>query len=212
MTKNTNPAKFGIDFKWDTPWVWKNSPGQNLLIEIRNTSTGGLGYFVDAISGDANVARVYSTSGANALTGSVTRKYGLVMRFDSNSGGKKVPLLSMSAKPIIGRTCDVRLSSARPSTAAALIIGTSRKQWGPITLPWDLSALGAQGCQLLVSLDSIVPTPVDTSGNAKVSFALPNNPSLRGVTWHNQFLVFDAGMNKLGLVFSNGNTLEVGDQ
>ena len=39
-----------------------------------------------------------------------------------------------------------------------------------------------------------------------------NDPNLVGVQFYNQYAVFDAGANNLGLAFSNGGEAKIGEQ
>ena len=212
MTLNTNPSKFQIRFKWDNPYLWLKPKGQNLLIEVINTSSKNLLYFPDAISGDSNVTRIYATSGSTATTGTIGRNYGVVMRFDYVGLGSAIPAISSTGTPILGKTFSIDLDAAKANTAAGLIVGLSKSLWGQTKLPLDLTPLNAKGCNLLVSPDLITGVGVGATGSAKVQVPIPNQKSLIGVQWHNQFLVLDAKANGLGMAFSNGGSAKVGEQ
>ena len=209
---NTDPRNFGIDFKWDKNFIWLNKPGENLLLEVVNTSTSTLNYYPDAISGNTNVTRLYATSGPTATTGAIGRSFGLVMRFQYSGTGTSTPVLSNTGTPILGKTFSVDLSDARVNTAAGFMVGASNTSWGAIKLPLDLSGLNAKGCNLLVSPDLITGVGVGSTGRASVQIPVPNLTSLVGIQWHNQFLVLDTQANGLGMCFTNGGTGKVGEQ
>ncbi|MCB9888959.1 MAG: SUMF1/EgtB/PvdO family nonheme iron enzyme [Planctomycetes bacterium] len=90
-----------------------------------------------------------------------------------------------------------------PLSAALLFTGFSRTSSALGTLPVALSPYGMPGCQLHVSLD--VPTLlVGTQGRADFTMAIPWAPSLVGVQFFQQALVYDplAG-NSLKAVMSD---------
>lgn len=211
MVSNTNPAKFLIRFKWDKPFIWTAKKGQNLLIEVLNSSSASGRYYADAASADSNVARLWGT-GTTATTGSKGSNYGLITKFEYTGSGSLVPVLANNGTPVLGKTFSVDLSSARANTAAGFIVGGSNTKWGSVNLPLDLTPLNAKGCKLLVAPDLITGVPVGASGTASIKIPIPNQKSLIGVQWHNQFLVLDAKANGLGMAFSNGGSAKVGEQ
>jgi len=211
MVPNTNPKKFDIAFKWDKPFIWTAKKGQSLLIEVINSSTTRGSYFVDAASGDTNVARLYAT-GTTATTGTKGSNFGLITKFGYTGSGSLVPVLANNGTPVLGKSFSVDLSSARANTAAGFIVGGSNTKWGSVNLPLDLTPLNAKGCKLLVAPDLITGVAVGASGTASINIPIPNQKSLIGVQWHNQFLVLDAKANGLGMAFSNGGSAKVGEQ
>ena len=109
--------------------------------------------------------------------------------------------------PQIGATCDgqnfsldfetgavvtVNGSGIPPSSRGLLMIGLSDSQWGPLSLPFDLSNAGLPGCELLVSPDIFVRVPSQTH-NGKTfltrDFVVP--PVMAGTDVFCQWLVFD---------------------
>ena len=212
MVSNNNPAKFGIDFKYDKPWAWVPKTGEHLLVEVRNHSTSSVSYFVDAMQNDTSVSRLWGT-GVTAATGTTRAGQGLIMRFNYQGIGNDVPVLTNTGRPVLGQSFTADLRSARANAAAGLAYGFSTKTWGSIPLPFDLAPLGASGCQLLLSFDGVAAAVVaDAAGDANVKVSIPNIPSLNGLQWHYQYFVLDAGANGLGLAFSNGATVKIGEQ
>jgi len=95
---NSDPTLFDVEIKWTKPWVFTPKPGQNVLMEIDNTSTTTLGYYMDA-SGDVSTARLYA-GGATATTGTKSDNYGLVVCFLTKVGATKGSWRSL------GSACD----------------------------------------------------------------------------------------------------------
>jgi hypothetical protein len=206
---NTDLAKFAFEVKFPAPWVFASVSGENLLYEQQATHTTSVAQYLDAGS-PVNTARVYNTSSSTAPTGTVAPSYGLAFKWLSTQGGRATPQIGNVGLPDIGKVFQVTLAQARANTAAALILGVSNTSWGAIKLPLDLTAAGAAGCSLLVSPDVMFGFPVNASGNASAPLAIPNDTSLRGVIFHNQWAVADAGANTLGWAFSDGGTAKIG--
>ena len=77
--------------------------------------------------------------------------------------------------------------------------GGSSSSWAGLGLPIDLGPMGGPGCALSVPPLLLVPTLIDTAGQGLVPLTLPNDPSLTGETFSQQFLVLDPAANPLGL-------------
>lgn len=127
------------------------------------------------------------------------------------AGGKTVTTLSNTGVPKLANSFSVDLSQALPNTGAALFIGGSNTKFLTLNLPFALTAFGAPNCSLNVSVDVVVPTAVGAQGSAQVKFGVPNNKSLLGVNFHNQFMVLDKAANNMGFSFSNGGTGLIGN-
>ena len=99
---------------------------------------------------------------------------------------------------------DVKLVGASPNQSAFLCIGRSRTAWGAMSLPLDMTPLGAPGCSVLASIDTNVPTMTDGSGLANVTLPVPNQGSLVGSALYLQWASLDASLtNPLPLAFSD---------
>ena len=64
--------------------------------------------------------------------------------------------------------------------------------------------LGANGCHLRVSLDVQFLVKTDANGKFVQKLAVPNNRTLKGFKFYNQYGVADASANVFGVTFSNG--------
>lgn len=120
------------------------------------------------------------------------------------------PWIEAGSLPHLGGTLVVRLAQARPSTGAVLLTGVSNTQWGPFQLPLNLKLLGAPACDLAVSPDLSHAMPTTTTGTARVSIPIPNQSTLLGARFHQQWAVFDPKANGLGFAFSFGATARIG--
>ena len=81
-------------------------------------------------------------------------------------------------------------------TGAVAWLGTSRTAFGPLTLPFDLSPLGAPGCMIHTDMAHLVTVP--TTG--KVVWPIPNNPYVINQLFYVQGAGTATNANTLGLV------------
>jgi hypothetical protein len=188
-------------------------PGRNLVIEIVNTSTADILTFFDATNGaGATTTRIYDFNATSQTAGTVARSFGLVMCFLTPGAGSSNPRLSVNGRPVVNRSYDVELAEANKVSVAILFTGSSDQNAGGIPLPFDLAAVGAPGCKLLVSLQILLTTPTDQNGLAKVTLPLPNDKSLIGAKLFQQWAVVDPSANALGLAWSEGGKGTIGEQ
>ncbi|MCB9882646.1 MAG: hypothetical protein H6832_12585 [Planctomycetes bacterium] len=124
--------------------------------------------------------------------------------------GGAIPAIGNQGVPSISTPYSVTLGGALATTPALLITGVSNTTWGVIPLPLDLTGAGAPNCKLLVSFDFTLGTATDASGNATVQLTLPNQTSLVGFQFYQQWAVLDTAANALGLAFSNGGAGKIG--
>jgi hypothetical protein len=195
-----------------TPYVYIPKAGENFLVEIINTTTTAVTRYPDAeASVAAEGARVYANP-ATATSGTVGYNHCMAICFGTGGPGSAVPILGNVGRPVINKSFDITLSSAKVSSAAMLILGGSDSTWGPFTLPLDLAPAGAPGCKLLASFDIGLPVVTASDGAGKLTMAVPNDNALVNLVWFNQFAVIDAPANALGLAFTNGGKATVGEQ
>ena len=207
---NKNVKNFGFTVKFSKPWLYVKRKGENILFELRNTSTSSRLQFPDATFATGAVTRIYGST-STATTGTVHRNYGLVMRLDSVAGPVRVaPELSNVGVPELKKSFRLNIAKAKTNTAAVLIFGLSNTNWGPVKLPFSLAFLGAKGCNLLTSYDLTMATGVNSSGNGGITIPIPGFTTLRGKVFHNQYFVFDKAANGLGLSFTNGGSAKIG--
>ena len=98
-------------------------------------------------------------------------------------------------------------SSAKSGALPLLIVGASSESWGALSLPFDLTRLGAAGCQLavrpdLVTLGRARPVPMPPFAEASTSVPLPSDARLARFRFYTQWLFLEARQNALGLTLS----------
>jgi len=122
-----------------------------------------------------------------------------------------VPSLTGVGAPRIGATFTERISNAPAGAPVVLGTGASRTTWLGVPLPANLAAFGAPLCNLLAAYD-LTLTAAAASGTATFDLAIPANPEFVGVHVFQQGLVVDAAANALGLAFTQGADLRLGNQ
>ena len=121
-----------------------------------------------------------------------------------------VPALTTNGLPSLGASFDVELAGAIAGTPAVLLLGDSDASWQGVALPSSLAAVGAPGCELLVSVDATRLALTDGAGEAAVPISVPNVTSLLDAAFFEQFAVLDPAANSLGVALSNAGAGVVG--
>ena len=123
--------------------------------------------------------------------------------------GGFVPAIGATGLPSLGNAsfaCTV--SKGLGGSQAIFALGNSRKDWGGIPLPFDLSGLGAPGCAVAVKGLFLLVVPLSGSGagggSATLPLPIPNDPTLLGARLSAQWWCLDSGANALGLSVSEG--------
>lgn len=192
------PRDFDIDVPFQQPFAFQTTQG-NLLIELIGNNPPCFGicnpfYWLDVVC----------VGGTTSSLGSAgTMANGDVPFATVTSGGGSDPMALT-----IGNTLDFVTSlalSAPPAVSAFAI--------APLPGPIDLALLGAPGNTLWVDPAIVVPLTWTTGlgSRATVSLAVPNLPSLVGVTLWHQTAVLDPAANALGIVLSNATETRIGD-
>ena len=75
---------------------------------------------------------------------------------------------------------------------------------GTVPLPFDLSNLGATGCELLQSWDLGIPLRSNAAGQTLLTLLVPDDPTLDGGRLYWQWLCVDPPAKQLGLTVSQG--------
>ena len=99
-----------------------------------------------------------------------------------NQSGGAIPVLVQSGRALRSAT-RCRSTCRRPwqTRPAVLIFGFSTTNWGPFTLPINLTPAGAPNCALLVSWELATVHPTDGSGNASAKLSFPNDRRFLGM-------------------------------
>lgn len=136
------------------------------------------------------------------------REGGLYTSYGSGcvgSGSAKPVTLDHVGVPQLGTSFQVTLANAPAAALAAIWVGFTKTN---VPLPANL----APTCTLYTTLDvfPLAGRVTDGNGFASVSYPVPNDASLRGVKFYNEWFVFDKAANTLGLTFTNGGEATVG--
>ena len=103
-----------------------------------------------------------------------------------------------TGSPTLGASnFQISLAGAVSQSASLLMLGGG-------SLDADLAGLGATGCSLYQDLATLIPATTDGSGSIYFAAIIPNDPLLLGVTVYQQWAVFDATANPLGVTTSEG--------
>jgi len=126
--------------------------------------------------------------------------------------GSGRPLLVNTTLPKIGKdfVSEAHYIPSLPPYCFHLV-GFNNSFWAGLSLPFDLTPLGAQDCHLGVAINLVNPTPISTLtqvGTAKLS--IPNQAALQGGVFYHQFLIQDNQANSMGLTFSNCGIGKIG--
>lgn len=84
-------------------------------------------------------------------------------------GSGFVPSLSLTSEPYSGAMIELQVQTA-PNATVLLAVGLSDTNWMGLPLPFDLSAAGLPGCDLLASPDLLQPLVADATGEASLMF------------------------------------------
>ncbi len=176
------PAPFSVGFVLDKPFPYA---GKALLVEfvVSPGKVSSKRWYPDAQSyawkgAPAGGSRVYSGKGCPAkfYNFGVKPQVGLALYHYgySRAAGKELPALD--------------------------VVGRSKTGSGSLSLPFDLSPLGAPGCSLYLSPDVVRVSRTSTSGYARFDWGyIPNDPALEGSVYYEQQFVLDPSFNALGL-------------
>jgi hypothetical protein len=129
----------------------------------------------------------------------------------TTSGQPLAPQIGAAGPPRIGRSFDVTLAGARANSFASLFTGLSDQVWIQAGVPLPVSIPTALGCDLQVSLDFRADEVTGPDGTASSTIDVPNFPQLVGYDLYHQWLVFDPGVNAIGLVVSGPGRATLGD-
>lgn len=125
------------------------------------------------------------------------------------AGVQGVPAISARGGevPTAGATFTVQVNHLPLTGAAWIFLGNSKTQYGALTLPFDLGAIGMQGCALRVSGDFLYPV---TNVLGAGLWTIPIPADAAGLRFFNQAIVLDPSANSLGLTVSNGAEAVIG--
>ena len=126
------------------------------------------------------------------------------MPFQSGDGATP-PLLSMSARPVLGTTPNLVTTDITPGTIFAFVV----TGFGTVPAGASLAAVGMPGCRQYISPVSSIVLQV-LSGQVSAPLGIPNNAAYLGLVVAAQSAPLTPGLNAGGIVTSNGLCMRVG--
>jgi len=124
------------------------------------------------------------------------------------AGAGGTPALSSVTFPDLGNTMTLDVTGVEPNQAGTMFFGATDVMWAGNTLPFSLVSMGLPACNIYVSLDLAQPLASGPSGTPSMSFSIPNDPTLTGALFFNQYISLDSSN---GLTVTNGAKSTVGD-
>lgn len=95
--------------------------------------------------------------------------------------------------PAIGSTFSLATTGFQPNSLVVSILGLDNTAWGAIPLPASLASLGYAGCSLHVAADVLLASGPIASGGFLLTWPVPNNAALSGLTVYSQALALVPG-------------------
>jgi hypothetical protein len=118
--------------------------------------------------------------------------------------------IGFESLPYAGLPFTPTLSYGRRQAPVTLALGLSRTQAGGLMLPFHLGLIGAPTCNLYTSIDIAAPTATDLDGRARLTVPMPSDPGVLGAVFYAQWICFDQGANRLGIVVTSALACRVG--
>ena len=194
----TSPAPFNITFSWSQPFVFSANSG-SLLADIKIPGNPGRGqYPLDA----------FVAGGGN---GQSVRRFGSSGSFSTRESAR---LLASNQALHPGGSLEVMCRPFSKNYTGNLMFSLSNTTWGAITLPLDLSLIGAPGNNLYIGMDLVVPFNTSGGGGRNIGSrfqaAIPAQAPV-GLTFYTQAYYLDSAANAAGLVTTRGLGLMLGN-
>ncbi len=181
---------FQIRLPFDASASFLHIPGnqRSLVLELRiysNQHSAWLNYPVEAIKDSGRVDfPVLPKACPTASNYTPTQFSGSTNLFPGASNHGHYGYTGMARTPCLG------------------VLGFSDKNYGPLKLPFDLSALGAPGCSIGCSLDWVQSGVTNAIGKISFPLAYPADRRLAGFVFFTQILILDRRANALGIASS----------
>lgn len=123
------------------------------------------------------------------------------------------PVLGATSLPTIGQSLGLAMTSLPANTSLAFAaVGLSLQQFGGLVLPLPLAGYGIPGCWLLQDASEASALPFLLSAqSAAAAIAIPPGAGFVGVQFYVQGWVVVPGSNAVGVLFSNGLRLRIGN-
>ncbi len=110
-----------------------------------------------------------------------------------------------------GGNFELYLFGAPNNARCAAVFGANTKTWNGGPLPWNMAPMGLAPCNIYTDLSGWIFTQTNLAGFAELKLAVPNNPTLAGLVFYNQWLVIDSRVNPtVKLAVSDGMKITLG--
>jgi len=111
-------------------------------------------------------------------------------------GSNGAPLIAGSGTPRVGASYDVLLARGPAAQPVLLTVGDSADAFLGLSLPLDLTLIGAGlGCQLHTSMELTIPSVTDSAGDAQLVIPFPNLPLAVSATLYHTWIMIDPGVS-----------------
>lgn len=124
-----------------------------------------------------------------------------------------VPAIGNVGIPAVGQGFTLTVTNGLDNLPATLYLGFSNTTWNrppQVTLPFDMTGIGAPGNTLYVAGDYQFTVNCDATGFGTINLTVPNNPSLAGSDVYVQWYCTDIFVNPRGVTMSNAAHMVVG--
>jgi hypothetical protein len=204
-------------------YVYAPTNNENLCVEViiydvaDIVGTGPSNFYFPLTAASPAVGRAFRYDWTNnpntPLTGtSGGSKFGLVINSGNfvilgngctSSANTELQIGSQpNSCPTVNQKFQVDLTGGAPNSLALLVLGSNDQTWGPVPLPFDMTAIGAPGCKFYQDWLLSFPALVDGSGVGAAILGFPNDPSLVGARLFSGWLNVDAQANPAGVTTS----------
>lgn len=207
------PGHYGVALQYKIPtggvgtaYAYTNGTGANqqfvnndLQLDLGSACTG-------VFAGPVYTPRIWN--GTVYYEAGRTAAYGIYGSGCSGGSPTGAPTLRPGAAfpvPRIGAQFDLEVGNLGAMPCPGFMIyGMSVTQWGPFTLPLDMTIFGMPGCTGLVSMNANLLFVNAGLGPVTWTIGIPNNPALAGLALGNQAMLLDPlATNAAGVNFTN---------
>jgi hypothetical protein len=133
------------------------------------------------------------------------RRRGSIRHQSAASRANGTPVLHGEDPFRVGVTRTVHLANLPANAPYFAMLGSEADTWLGQSLPIDLAPLGAPQCALRTEVAAYA-----LRNGSDWPLAVPQSPTLAGLTFRLQAFVFDLGANALGATTSNALRLRIG--
>ncbi|MCA8970583.1 MAG: hypothetical protein KDC95_12390 [Planctomycetes bacterium] len=184
-----------VKYRWlDDTWEWDGASWRQIITSGERVS----GEFVMAYDPSASSLVMIGSFGSVHRLGVVAT---VAPRGSGCAGTGAGPTLTANAPSIGSERLSYDVLNSQPSMPCIHAVS-----------PASMNLSLGSGCTLYVAPPILTSgTVTNASGFAELGFALPFDPTLRGVSYHTQAFVLDAASPVLGLAFTNAVQTVIGN-